>query len=283
MTVTKSVPLLTQHAPVSGLIYHEPRKIASNNSIRVDVSYDTSQCSKAFLEKCASGHKQKVMVQTPMISRTMPKEWINKDQQGNEVKKWEVQLSLRGYDNPDSDVYQFHNWVKEFEALTKNTAITNSKQWFKKDLDAGLIEAYFTSCIKPSSDPKYAPTIKINVPFRYGKFECDVYGPGGASDPLTFMEYYELSKACEVQCIIEWNDLWFMPKSFGATPVLRAIQIFPQDKLTGYAFQSIGVDPTPAPPQEAAVEETEKRSHDESPETGASDERKSKAPRSDDA
>lgn len=237
----RSTPLLTKASPVNGIVYNEPRKLANHNSIRVDLYYDTAYCQETDGFKVPP-QKQKVLVQTPIIHRAFPKEWVNKDQQGNEVVKYDLGLSLRGYDSPDSDISTFHQWVEMFEAQTKNKAIVESQSWFKKQVSKDLINAYFTSCLKESSDPsKYPPTLKVNVPYRYKKFEIDVFGPGGSSERLTFNEYMEMSKSCEVMAIIEWEACWFMPKGFGATPVLRALQVFPEDKLTGYCFNLCAV------------------------------------------
>lgn len=232
----RSTPLLTKASPVNGIVYNEPRKLANHNSIRVDLYYDTSYCHEIDGFKVPH-QKQKVIIQTPVIHRAFPKEWINKDQHGNEVVKYDIGLSLRGYDSPDSEISTFYQWVEMFEGQTKEKAIVESQSWFKKQISKELINAYFTSCLKESSDPsKYPPTLKVNVPYRYKKFEIDVFGPGGSSERLTFNEYMEMSRSCEVMAIIEWENCWFMPKGFGATPILRALQVFPEDKLTGYSF-----------------------------------------------
>lgn len=231
-----SVPLLTDFSPVSGVVYNEPRKLSSHNSVRVDLLYDTTKCDKNAAFNPAD-QRQKLLIQTPIVSRAFPKEWNNQDAGGNTTTKWELGLSMRGYENSDSKVSGFYKWLEGFETRTKDQAVTNCTQWFKKTMTREVINAYYTSCVKQSSDPdRYPPTVKVNVPYRYGKFECDIFGPGGKSEPMTFMEFQEVAKQSEVMAIIEFESVWFMPKGFGCTPILRALQVFPEDKLSGYNF-----------------------------------------------
>jgi hypothetical protein len=68
---------------------------------------------------------------------------------------------------------------------------------------------------------------------RY-KPEFDVFGPN--NEPQTVDWWLQLGSDCEAVAIVEFSSVWFAAKMFGVSALVRAVQVFPRDRLIGYSF-----------------------------------------------
>lgn len=179
---------------------------------------------------------ERLRLQTPMFDRVFVNMWQPKPNEVSGQVKYDIKFQMYGADEPGSDVNKFLNkWVKPFDELVRNTALSNVDKWFKKAVKPDDIRAFFTSPLKPSTDPDRFPEgFKANLPTQNGKPKVAIYGPD--KQPISWEDAEALIPTSKVVAIVEYGGVWFMPKSFGVTPVVLALQIFPNQKLVGFSF-----------------------------------------------
>lgn len=73
-----------------------------------------------------------------------------------------------------------------------------------------------------------------------------MFGPNGEGSSLK--EWEQVAKSSQVSAIIEFTNVRFAAKSFAISMVVRGVQYFPRDQLSGYSFTGLSVPPPPQPP-----------------------------------
>ena len=163
-------------------------------------------------------------MQTPWMS--LP--WEMKTYEEGDIKKYTLTLSFRGYDeNPE--LMQFHDKMSELEEKIIQGGVDNSVAWFKKkNLTKDTVDALFNRMIKVSTDKetgepdgKWPPSMRAKVPYRDGKFECDIstfveivdgkekWRPMKINDPESNDNIDEIFvKGAQVQCLLQCVGLW---------------------------------------------------------------------------
>lgn len=154
------------------------------------------------------------------------KEWDN--------NKYTFNLSLS-----NSDLLEK---IKELEEFFVDSACKNYAQWFgsKNTKSREVVAELFSSSISWSknTNAEYPPTLKINVPFRDGKFNCEGYKKCNNEIIPVEVSKDELFGGVQVQVILQISGIWIIGSKFGCTYKLAQFMIgddLPK-KIRGYAF-----------------------------------------------
>ena len=236
----RSKPLLHSSAPASGVVVENVKR-TTTGSHKVELRYNVSAAGGQ--PPAPEGPFQKVYVQTCRFKRAFLKSWNNNAPGGTGAQaaaggqqtpihevirqladpntqgvKLDLMVSLQGEDDKGNDV---NNFVKGFyeplEQHVLDVAKKRCESWFRKALAPEVIESHFTSAIKPSSDPsKYARLMKFNVPFRYGKLECDVFDANRQA--VSLGDFADNVRGAEVVLIIEIPHVCSCPSPSASPP-----------------------------------------------------------------
>jgi len=156
--------------------------------------------------------------------------------------KYSVDLSLKGYDDSTSKVYQIYNTFNTLDEYMIDLGVKFSKQWFKSDLNREIVKAFYTPTVRFSKDAEgnvkpYPPTLKIQLKQRDGKFETAVYDE--KKRPLTDIPLEDiLVKSATISSLIQCTGVWFAGSKFGLS--WKAIQIKADhlpESIRGFAFR----------------------------------------------
>lgn len=156
------------------------------------------------------------------------KEWDN--------NKYTLNLSLTNSD--------FLEKIKELEEFFIDSAHKNYAQWFgnKNAKSREVVAELFSSSIawSKNTNADYPPTLKINVPFRDGKFNCEGYKKVNNNITAVEVSKDELFGGVQVQLILLCSGVWISGSKFGCT--YKLVQFMKGDddshckKIRGYAF-----------------------------------------------
>ena len=157
-----------------------------------------------------------------------------------------VQLpSLRapfGVNHPDDKIKDYYlNLSLTDEIAAKFSALDERVLKFVSDNSVALLnkqvsvdvmrDVLFTPTVKPSKDGKYQPTLKLKASTREGKETAQVFNMKREEVTLD-----DIEKGCQIESIIELNQIWFINGKFGISLRLNQAKLSASNKLKGYAF-----------------------------------------------
>lgn len=186
------------------------------------------------------------IIQTPeMRSPFGLSKWDKKEKDANGVEKDSFKYDLLlGFDGKDTrDILAtFYTKMCELDEKLITDGMENSMNWLGKKMNSKeVVEELYTPQIRHSRDKntgetndKYPPTFKANVPFRNGKFECDVYGPD--KNEINDLSSVNLQGA-RITSIIQCLGIWVVGKKFGCTWKVIQMKINPKSNIPKFAFR----------------------------------------------
>ena len=128
--------------------------------------------------------------------------------------------------------------IKDIETLVLDHVVKNSEELLGKRYNEEVIkQALFKSCIRESKEGKYAPTIKLKILKRDGKFVPEAYD---SSRCMTTLD--TLQKGQRVKTIVDFNQIWIIDNKFGLSVRLLQAMLLPTSELKGCAFTDDFVD-----------------------------------------
>lgn len=165
------------------------------------------------------------------------------------LSKWEGDKGLMKYhfdlsfgnkdEQPEKGI--FLQKMLDIDQKFVQDALSNSMAWFKKKYNTeDVIKALYTPLVKYGKDKetgeisdKYPPTFKAQIPFKDGKFACEVYDNKRKLVNLNDLE----TKGSGVAAILQCSGIWVAGGKFGCTWRVVQMKINPRNKkITGYAF-----------------------------------------------
>jgi len=194
-------------------------------------------------KKLTFGTPKVLVFQTPEM--TVPfglGKWSTSDGKGPE--KYHFDLSFKGKESRKV-LGQFFEDMQSLDKLLVKSALDNCQSWFKKKYPSeDVVEALYTPIVKFAKDKatgevtdKYPPTIKINLPYRDGRFDCEVYDKNEQLIDLKNVEN-EL-KGAKVSAIIRLLSVWFAGGKFGVSWKVVQMQVTPQTSIKGFAMRKL--------------------------------------------
>lgn len=159
-----------------------------------------------------------------------------------------IDLSFRGAD-VDPAVREFQERLTAFDDYLLEAAVANAAKWFpKKKLpaDAALAASILDSpdchkrSIKPPSDPKWAPTMKVKARMLPdGGIDCKFFDRALA--PIT---KDDVVKGSTVRLVVEASSVYLTNAGWGVTWRARQAQLTsPPQRLDDCAFTSFALSP----------------------------------------
>jgi hypothetical protein len=152
------------------------------------------------------------------------------------VSKWEndgappkftLDMSFQGMESSRS-TQAFYDALEKMDARMIDDGFDNQATWFrgKKYTSKDIVEALYTPIVKHARDrdtgertDRYAPTMKVNVPFRDGAFGCEVYDAERNKIDLRNVE----TKGSTVTAIVQCTGVWFVGGKYGLS--FKALQL----------------------------------------------------------
>lgn len=179
--------------------------------------------------------------QTPEMSAPFGlSKWVNND--GKSADKYHIDLSFKGKESRKS-LEQFFESLQEFDKLLVKSALDNCQSWFKKKYASeDVVEALFTPSVKHAKDKatgeitdKYPPTFKIGLPYRDGRFDCEVYDKSKNLVDLNSIE----TKGSKISAIVRCMGIWIAGGKFGCSFKVVQMRVSPPSTIKGYAFKDL--------------------------------------------
>ena len=142
-----------------------------------------------------------------------------------------------------SNMNIFFNKIKAWDEKLIEDGMENSMNWLgKKIASRDVIQELYTTMLKYSRDKntgeisdKYAPNFKVTVPYKDGKFDCQVYGPNKQEIDLSTVNL----QGAYVTAIVQCTGVWVVNKKYGTTWKLLQAKVEPKSNIPKFAFREI--------------------------------------------
>ena len=186
--------------------------------------------------------KKGLTLQTPLMLTWGVNEWTD-DNSGRKTYDMSLQFPTQEYANDNTR--QFLENMVSLENHIKDTAVTNSKEWFNKTkMSPEVIDALWTPMLRYTKnketgepDKTKMPTMKIKLPYYDQKFEFELYDNNGESIFNAHLNDNHPSelipKASNVAIVVQCGGIWFANGKFGVTWRLVQGLVKPRASLKG--------------------------------------------------
>jgi hypothetical protein len=133
--------------------------------------------------------------------------------------------------------------MQALDTKVLNEGFKNSMLWFKKKYDdPKYLEALQTPCVKTPKDVKYQPTMKTNLPYKDGDFECEFYYEN--TQPVDILKVP--TKGCSVIALLQSTGIWVAGSKFGLSWKVVQLVYKPRKTLEKFGFIGLKSNPTPS-------------------------------------
>lgn len=164
--------------------------------------------------------------------------------------KYSLDVSFDGLETREA-LQTFFDAIKAIDKRLVADAMENSTLWFKKKYPSvDVIEALYSPSIRYSKDretgevnTRYAPTFKMSLPLKDGKFTFPAYGDRRAELDLFELVSSGASKGARCRAIVQLSAVWIVGTKFGLMWKVRQLQLLTNSSsLKAWAFQKTDED-----------------------------------------
>jgi hypothetical protein len=166
--------------------------------------------------------------------------------------KYNVNFSFEGRETNES-IQQFFDVMTGLDKKLVKDADVNSMQWFKKKYPSiDVVQALYTPCVRYGKDKmtgevseRYAPTLKLNLPMKDGKFDFPVYGPNKDEIDLAKLIANGSTKGVRMMAIIQATGINLVGgNNFSVSWKVRQLRVMEMMSGLGdgYAFRHDGAE-----------------------------------------
>lgn len=158
---------------------------------------------------------------------------ISNNEKFGDGTKWETQFSFQDEER-SSSVQNFHEAVDKVNNKVLQTVQENSQEYLGKEYSLEMLMEFFKNSIKQAKDPKYAPTFRVQVPFKGDKPLFTVY-----NEKEEEMEWSQVEKGSNCTAVVEATQVWMSSgtKQFGITWRLLQMQVFKSEQIKGFQIR----------------------------------------------
>lgn len=203
---------------VSKITYGTPRDLGTTGGRMIYINYN----------------KGPILLQTPEMSSP----YGMKDFEGN--KNYTIDLSFKGKESREK-LNTFFEKLNELDEKLVNDGMDNSLTWLRKKINSKVVaETIYTKMVKYSKDKntgeisdKWPPTMKVKIPFKDGKFDCEVYNANKELVDLSTIE----TKGARVTAIIQCLGIWVAGGKYGISWKAISLKVLPPPTIKGYMFK----------------------------------------------
>ena len=142
--------------------------------------------------------------------------------------KYNVDFSMKGWDEEDNYVNKFYKFVKEIETTIITKVVQNSETIFGSQLTIEEITNMFNSNIKEQEDREPKFRLKIDDSTRV----FDV----ADQDVTTELENGLYAKHSGI-AMVELGSVYFLNRMFGVTWKMTQLKLYEPQRLKGFQFQ----------------------------------------------
>lgn len=137
----------------------------------------------------------------------------------------------------------FLQTFKKIDEKLLDEGVKNASSWLKKAGNSPkvVIEALYTTVVKYSKNAdtgeitdQYPPALRIQLPYRNGKFTCDTYDANKQLININDINTKNMNLTAIIQC----NGIWVAGGKFGCNFKVIQMKVEPKvDIFTSYAFK----------------------------------------------
>jgi hypothetical protein len=229
--------------------------MSASSEVILPKNFDIRKLSYGLPKQQATGGKtifisydsQQLYLQTPAMKAPFGVSMWPSDNGGPD--KYSLDLSFEGRESREG-VQAFFDTLQSIDKRLVIDAMENSQAWFKKKYaSVEVVEALFSPTVRYSKDretgevtQRYAPTVKMTLPFKDGKFLFPSFG--SRRDEIDLLEAYNSArtKGARFQVIFQISAIWVVGSKFGAMLKVRQLKMEETVRLSGYAFQATEED-----------------------------------------
>lgn len=199
-----------------------------------------------------------LVLQTPAMRAPFG---VSKWENDGSPTKFTLDMSFQGIDSSKS-MRAFFAALEKLDERMIDDGFENQATWFrgKRYGSKDIVEALYTPIIKHARDretgertDRYAPTIKVNIPFKDDAFACEVFDAERQKIDLRQVE----TKGGTVTAIVQCTGVWFVGGKYGIS--FKALQLkVDADEMSlgaGFALRMDGSDDGGGPREEVDVRE----------------------------
>lgn len=198
--------------------YGEPRDIGTAGGRMIYINYENGPITVQFPEM--------------IVPYSM------KDYEGN--KNYTINLSFKDKESRES-LSTLYNKINEFDEKMINDGMEKGLTWLRKKVGSRVVaETLYTKMISHAKDKntgeitdRYPPTIKLKVPYKDGKFECETYNAKKELIDLSTVE----TKGARVTVIAQCLGIWVAGGKYGVSWKVKLMKIVPPVSIKGYIFK----------------------------------------------
>lgn len=142
--------------------------------------------------------------------------------------KYNVDFSMKGWDEEDSYVNKFYNSVKDLETMIITKVVQNSETIFGSQLTVDEVTAMFNSNIKEQEDRE--PKFRLKIDDKTRVFDV------AEQDVTTELENGLYAKHSGI-AMVELGNVYFLNRMFGITWKMTQLKLYEPQRLKGFRFQ----------------------------------------------
>ena len=159
---------------------------------------------------------------------------ISNNEKFGDGTRWEVQFSFQDEERSPS-VQNFHQALDKVNNKVLQTVQENSQEFLGKEYSLEMLMEFFKNSIKQAKDPKYAPTFRVQVPFKGDKPLFTVY-----NEKEEEIEWSQVEKGSNCTAVVEATQVWMSSgtKQFGITWRLLQMQVFKTEQIKGFQIRN---------------------------------------------
>ncbi len=145
--------------------------------------------------------------------------------------KWNIDFSMKGYNEDDNCVGKFYKFLKEIENKVINKVHEESKIIFGREKSIDEIRDMFNSNIKENGDrePKFRVKVDTTIDNSIKPYIFD-----SEKNRLNVVAENGIYSRKSGTAIIEIISVYFLNRKFGITWKLNQLQVFEPQRLKGF-------------------------------------------------
>lgn len=162
--------------------------------------------------------------------------------------QYSLELAFSGADG--DQIESARRTVEGFDEFLVQSAVKNSRPWFKKKLEFAVCKEFHTPWMRLPKDKetgevdtRWPPTIKLKLPtnesdtdFKFAIY--DMKTRERMPPPANLLDY--VPKGSNVRAILKCGGVWIANGRFGCSWYVEQLQVEPSQRLTTCAFVTTG-------------------------------------------
>lgn len=146
--------------------------------------------------------------------------------------KWNVDFSMKGYDEDGNYVKKFYDFLKQLEKKVIGHVQENGQVIFSRNISKFELEDIFNSNLKESGDRE--PKFRVKVDTNESVIKPPIFNVNNeqTNDDVVNGLYQKHTGTA----MVELHSIYFMNKRFGLTWKMYQMKIFEPQRLKGFQF-----------------------------------------------